>query len=96
MWGKGARERHRVSVPGDDNPKPSLGDGISPRMLLAGLSEQCWPTELVFSAFPLQGQVDFVIFIFICSYLSQSLFLPVLILAITGGILLKLGAGIHP
>lgn len=44
MWGKGARERHRVLVPGDDNPKPSLGNGISPRMLLAGLSEQCWST----------------------------------------------------
>lgn len=68
MWGKGARERHRVSVPGDDNPKPSLGNGISPRMLLAGLYEQCWSTELVFSAFPLQGWVDFIISIFICSY----------------------------
>lgn len=54
--------------------------------------------ELVFSAFPLQGQVDFIIFIFICFYTLTKFVLPCAASGNNWGNLfsLELGAGIHP
>lgn len=54
--------------------------------------------ELAFSAFPLQGLVDFVIFIFIC-FCTLTKFVPPY--ADSGSnwgnvVSLELGAGIHP
>lgn len=54
--------------------------------------------ELVFGAFPLQGQIDFVIFIFICSYTLTKFVPPYADSGCNWGNLfsLELEAQIHP